>query len=103
MVLLSVVVGSQEIRELPVKCNNVERGCNWKGTIGTLKQHMCKCEYDIVPCPNDCKDSSGKDLVVTRKELLIHLTIHCPLRKHLCESCGKEGTFENITGNMTKL
>ena len=102
MVILIVVVGSQEIRELPVKCNNVERGCNWKGTIGTLKQHMDKCEYKIVPCPNGCKDSSGKDRVVTQKKLLIHLTTQCPHRKHSCQSCGKEGTFENITGEHEK-
>ena len=97
MVLLIVVVGSQEIQELPVKCNNVERGCNWKGTIGTLKQHIDKCEYSIVPCPSGCKDSSGKHRVVTLKELLNHVTTHCPLRKYSCKSCGKEGTFENIT------
>ena len=63
---------------------------------------MDKCEYNIVPCPNGCKDSSGKDLVVTRKELLIHLTTQCPLREYSCQSCGKEGTFENITGEHDK-
>ena len=39
---------------------------------------------------------------MTLTELLIHLTTHCPLRKYSCESCGKEGTFENITGEHDK-
>ena len=42
MVILTVVVGSQEIQELPVKCNNMERGCNWKGSVGTLNPFTTK-------------------------------------------------------------
>ena len=39
------------IQELQVKCMHVVKGCNWKGTIDTLKNHLSKCEWAEVPIP----------------------------------------------------
>ena len=33
-----------------MKCDHIDKGCNWEGTIGTLEDHYSKCEYVIVSC-----------------------------------------------------
>ena len=33
-----------------MKCNNAERKCNWLGTVGTLHDHLTKCEFALVTC-----------------------------------------------------
>ena len=32
--------GGRDIKVLRVKCNNDVQGCHWKGTIGTLQDHI---------------------------------------------------------------
>jgi hypothetical protein len=69
----------------------VERGCEWEGTVGTLEQHVAKCGFTLVPCPNKCRNS------FMRRDLDRHLRKGCPNRDHSCQYCGKKGTYAEIT------
>ena len=48
--------GGREIKALRVRCNNDVRGCSWKGTVRTVQDHMAKCNFTLVPCPNACNN-----------------------------------------------
>ena len=74
-----------------MKCGNVERGCQWEGTVGTLKKHVSVCEFTLVPCPKECKDDD-EILMITRKDLQQHLIEKCPNRDYSCEHCDLKGT-----------
>ena len=90
-----ISIGKRDIRALPVKCDNVERGCEWEGTVGTLDKHVAACKFTPVPCPNQCKE---KDEIVhvIRKYLDIHINNECLNRDHKCPYCGEKGTYANI-------
>ena len=64
-----ISVGKRAIRDLPVKCDNVGRGCEWKGTVGTLDEHVALCQFTPVPCPNECKEN---DKIVCYSEIFRH-------------------------------
>ena len=85
--------GGLEIKVLRVNCNNDVRGCNWKGTVGTLQDHVVKCDFTLVPCPNACKNEC-----ILRKKLPAHLNDLCPERKYQCQDCGLTDKFRVITG-----
>ena len=74
-----------------MKCSN-KRGCEWVGTVGTLKEHVATCGYTLVPCPKQCKDDA-----VMRKDLEKHLQNDCQNRDHECKFCGEKGTYATIT------
>ncbi len=80
------------MRELPVKCDNMERDCHWVGTVGTLEEHVGVCQFILVPCPKKCKDDNGI-LKITRRDLPQHLITKCPNRYYSCEHCGLKGTY----------
>ena len=46
MWLYVLFIGKRNIEELPVKCTNSEKGCEWEGTIEGLDKHLVKnkCE-----------------------------------------------------------
>ena len=77
-----------------MKCDNVERGCEWEGTVGTLEEHVTKCK---TPCPNKCKENNEIQMIL-RKDLEKHVTEQCVNRDYKCQHCGKKDTFANITG-----
>ena len=52
--LYSLLLGNRDINALGVKCINHVSGCHWQGTIGTLDQHLDRCDYSVMECPNDC-------------------------------------------------
>jgi hypothetical protein len=89
--------GKREIEALPVYCSNVERGCEWVGTIGTLEEHVATCGFTLVPCPEQCSDNSNEVKHFLRKLLDQHLALDCPNRYHECVHCGKKSTFTFIT------
>ena len=93
---MCVSVGKRDIRALPVKCDNVERGCEWEGTVGTLDEHVAVCKFIPVPCPNQCKEKD-KITLLMRKNLDHHVNNECPNRDHKCPHCGKKDTYANIT------
>ena len=61
--------GAQEIRDLPVWCNNFNNGCGWQGSVGTLDKHMATCEFECVPCKYQYV---GCDVKMTRKDIAQH-------------------------------
>ena len=79
-----------------MKCDNVERNCQWEGTVGTLEAHVAKCEFTLVPCPKECKDDKNDITHFIRKDLDKHLENDCPNRDHECEYCGEKGTYAHI-------
>ena len=86
--------GKRDIIQLKVKCDNVERGCTWVGTVGTLEEHVAKCKFTLHPCPKEC---SSKVKKFTRKDLDKHLKEDCPNRDYSCKHCREKGTYANIT------
>ena len=83
----------RDIRALPVKCDNVERGCQKEGTLDTLEEHVAVCQFTPVPCPKQCEDT----LLLLRKDLDHHINNQCPNRDCECEYCGEKSTYINIT------
>jgi TNF receptor-associated factor 4 len=89
----STPTGKREIKDLPVRCGNVERGCKWEETVGMLEQHVGKCEFTLVKCPNKCKGNR-----FMRRDLDEHLKNDCSKRDYSCQYCGEKGTYAYITG-----
>ncbi len=56
-------------RKLPVKCDNMKRGCQWVGTVGTLKEHYDRCEHTVISCKYT---SIGCDVKLKRKDMRAH-------------------------------
>ena len=54
---------------LRVKCDNIEEGCEWRGTVGTLMDHFKNCDYIEVPCKYE---SIGCNELMKRKDLKTH-------------------------------
>ena len=79
-----------------MKCDNVMRSCEWKGTVGTLDEHLEKCQFSLVSCPNKCEEDDDVGYIM-KKDLNEHLEKECPNRNHKCEYCGEEDTYANIT------
>ena len=36
----SIITGLRDIKVLAVRCDNVDRGCTWTGTVGTIEDHV---------------------------------------------------------------
>ena len=66
--------------------------CEWRGTFGTVEDHLAACKITLEPCPNDgCEDR------IKRMDLHNHVKNECPNREHECEWCKEKGTFQQIT------
>ena len=85
-----------------MKCDCMERGCQWIGTIGTLDNHIATYQFALVPCPNKCEDNKGAGELM-RKDLDNHLKTKCPKRAHKCQHCGEKGTYATITEDHDKV
>ena len=92
-----LITGKRDIQALQVKCRNVDRECEWEGTVGTLEEHVALCDFTLLPCTNECKNEDNEIVHFTRKVLLMHLIADCPNRDHTCEHCGEKGTYVHIT------
>lgn len=91
------ITGKRDINALHVKCTNVDRGCEWEGTVGTLKEHMCTCQLTLLLCPKQCKDDENQVKQFMRKDLNRHLEKDCPNRDCECKYCGEKGRMKYIT------
>ena len=102
--LFLLAIGGREIKELGVRCANMERGCRWTGTIGTLDNHIATCQFAMVPCPNKCEDDKGAgELHLMKKHLDKHLKKKCPKRPYECQHCGEKGTYASVTVDHDKV
>ena len=87
-----------------MRCANIERGCRWTGTIGTLDNHIATCQFALFPCPNKCEDSKGAgELHFMMRDLHNHLKTKCPKRAYECQYCGEKGTYTSITEDHDKV
>ena len=86
-----IIIGKRDVKALRVMCDNVERGCEWEGTVGTLEEHVDTCDFTVVPCPIEC------DKKMMRKDVIDHLEGECPNRDYECKYCQEKGTYANIT------
>ena len=77
-------------------CDNSERGCDWQGTVGGLDDHVTKCGFTLVSCPNMCMIEHEESQVM-RKDLNDHLKTKCLNRDYKCKHCGVMGTYTSIT------
>ena len=41
--------GKRAIQSLHVRCTNVDKGCEWEGTVETLEKHMATCNLEELP------------------------------------------------------
>lgn len=84
--LLSIIlVGEKRIQTLPVHCSNHSSKCEWLGTVGSLGDHLAACQYALLLCPKQCKDSGGAINQFMRKDLTNHLKV-CPNRDFECRN-----------------
>ncbi len=67
----------------------MERGCQWKGTVGTLEEHVGVCQFTLVPCPKECKQGN----FITKRDLQQHLKKKYLSRDYSCEHCDLKGTY----------
>ena len=66
LVLIMIsLLGHRDIQAIGVRCNNVERGCGWEGTIGTLH-----CKNCGVLCPPNEQHTIG---VISHRPLKVCL------------------------------
>ena len=89
-------VSARRIKGLQVKCDNVEEGCPWQGTLGELESHAEVCEYAMVACSKGCGSR------VSRRELEQHNANDCPFRMHMCPHCNEVGPYSTITSSHLK-
>ena len=85
--------GAQEVNALKVRCESLGNGCEWVGELSSLKYHLRKCDYIIVPCPNECEIN-----ILLHKNLDSHIT-ECPRRQYKCPHCDEIGRYEERTTN----
>ena len=103
--LIILLTGKRDIKALKVKCDNIERNCQWEGTVGTLEAHVATCKFTLLPCPKKCMDTIQQFLTskIMRKDLDKHLENDCPNRDHKCEYCGEKDMYAHITQVHDKI
>ncbi len=89
-------IGKREIKALRVKCNNLEKGCEWEGTVGTLKEHVATCKFTLVPCPKQCKHDNNEVKHFMRKDLDKHLEKYCSTSASIVERMATSHNFMMI-------
>ena len=78
------------VNGLTAYCRNYELGCNWKGSLTRVQQHINEeCMEELVECPNKC--DAGQ---IHRQNLQEHISYYCKLRKVNCPCCSKFITWD---------
>ena len=86
----------RKVMELKVRCSNKSAGCEWKGEVGTLDNHLQigavegNCAFVDVQCPLEC----GKR--IQRRELHDHKTNECVKRPFTCKYCYYKATYQRV-------
>ena len=72
-----------------------EKGCSWVGQVKHLGAHLEICGYVLIVCPLSCIQGER----FFQKDLDLHSTTECVLRKVVCEHCGVKGTYQWMMEN----
>ncbi len=82
----------RRVRQLRVRCRNMERGCKWVGELGDARKHLdSTCDFVDVTCSLLC----GAE--VPRYHLPDHKANTCPNRPYTCPYCDLQATYVVIT------
>ena len=89
---------------LQVYCSNKKDDCTWKGELKNLSGHINKdkregdCQFEVVKCrywkgwsTSDC------DVKMKRADLANHEENECDYRWYICQYCGEEDVYWEIT------
>ena len=90
-------VGERDIQSLQLKCNFNGAGCTWVGELRHLDDHLSKCGFMLLCCPNQCTDKDGESVFIMRQELENHVTQQCLYRQYQCPHCCVMGQFWDMT------
>lgn len=74
------IVMAHRISTLPVKCDNVERGCVWIGDLGQLDTHLLSCPQQKTNCPYK---RLGCNMTLPRNEMDHHDELYAYKHLHL--------------------
>ena len=85
----------REIKKLHVYCCNKEQGCDWKGELSNIENHLENvngCLFEGISCPNNCGE------MIERQFLTNHVRNECPRCKVNCQYCHDTGEYQFIEG-----
>ena len=94
----------QPLYGFKVYCANKEKGCEWRGELGKLDDHLNLnpqdrdkelegCEFTKIKC-SYCSD------LIKRNKLLLHKNELCDKRPFSCEYCNEyESTYDDVIHN----
>ncbi|CAH3037682.1 unnamed protein product [Pocillopora meandrina] len=75
----------REVQAFVVNCTFEEEGCNWKGEVRHLENHLSNCEFLKIPCVHpECGAQ------VKKSHLTQHLEKECKCRLETCGFCKKQ-------------
>jgi len=72
---------------MKVKCDNVQEGCDWIGTVKSMQKHTNQCGFSLFVCPNKCQADGKVTLVMNEHEE------RCPKK---IINCPQQGCFESM-------
>ncbi len=81
-----------------MRCSNTTNGCKWQGEVSAADDHISKCVYRMIVCPNMCKTSDLGEVSILQKDVQKHLEADCPRRLSQCPHCKERGEHLTITG-----
>ena len=95
--------GARQIRALRVKCDNLDKSCEWTGELGELEAHLQSCDYTLVSCSNECKAPNSTEVrKLLAKDLAHHLDQECPREETKCPICSQVGEYEQMRNHDKK-
>jgi len=72
----------RKVKSLHVFCVNKTKGCQWKGEINNISNHLDeKCHFQDIHCPYHCA------IIIQRHQLPHHMKHECVRRKIKCSYC----------------
>ena len=82
----------REVKELQIYCTNKEKGCEWRGELNNIGNHLGECQFEEVKCYKEC----GK--IIQQQYLTSHVETECPRREVNCQHCHDTGEHQFIEG-----
>ena len=93
----------RKLKELEVWCSHKKEGCEWRGRLGKLEEHLNQepspesqlngCEFVVVECMYKCGEWFQRPHIAT------HQNEQCKKRPYSCDYCRDyASTFEDVIG-----